>query len=636
LPTLVLLLLCGGVYGCYAPGLNFGLLFDDVANLAGLASVHDAPSAFLFIFNGEAGPLGRPASLASFALQADAWPETIDALVRWNVLLHLLNGVLVAALARRLAFFLPAAHRSPQAFAVTVAALWMSSPLLMSTSLMPVQRMTSLSAFFCLLGMIGWLRARARLNLHPTRAMAGMTFAALTGTVAAALSKETGALLPLFIMVMEFFLVRVAFAPVFASPRHALAWRAWCAAAFGLPAAGILHLGWRHLTQIDVAYSGFGYGPWERALTEAGVLFAYLRQLLLPLRSGLGPFHDDIAVVSNASGLIMLLCWSGLAAAAWLLRKGRFRAFAFACAWFLAGHVLESTIFPLEPYFEHRNYLPSVGVWIGVCALLWSGIGTLRYAGRAVLAILLLNNFFVLRESGLVWSDPVAAGRIWHEEHPDSMRALLQYGRALGERGDIAQAVEVYDAASLRLQATPHYLAGRLQLYCATRPPERVTDATQALEQAIAGGRTDYHVPESVGLVMQLAAEGRCKGFDIERGRTLLESIAASTDARVMPRARRAAHAALADYWFGQRELDPTLRHLDELWAMSGDIADMRKILAVLVSARLCGTAQERLGILSGLEPLNPLRRLVWRREFAGAAADVSRGCGSTPAGGNG
>ena len=636
LPFPVLLLLCGIIYACYAPGLGFGSVFDDVANLSGLAGVQDSLSALLFVFNGEAGPLGRPVSLATFALQAGDWPERVDAIVRWNIFLHLLNAVLVAVLAGRVAFLLPALKWRPEAFAIAVSALWASSPVLMSTSLMPVQRMTSLSAFFCLLGMIGWLHARVLLTDRPWRAMAGMTAAVLLGTTAAALSKETGALLPLFILVTEFVLVRVTHAPSFESTRRALAWRAWCLLVFGLPALGILQLGWRHLADTRAAYAGFGYGPWDRLLTEAGVLFAYLRQLLLPLRSGLGPFHDDIPVVATGSGLILLLCWVAVGLVAWTLRRGRFRAFSFACGWFLAGHILESTIFPLEPYFEHRNYLPAVGVWIGVCALLWSGIGTLRHAGAVVLAALLLNNLFVLRESGLLWSDPVVAGRIWHEEHPESMRALLQYGRALGERGDIAQAVAVYDAASPSLQASPHYQAGRLQLYCATRPPEHVADATRSLEYVLRSGRIDYHVPESVGLVMHLAATERCKGFDVGRGRVILETIAASTDARVMLRARRAAHAALADYWFVQRELDPTLRHLDALWSISGDIADMRKILVVLVSARLCEIAHERLQTLSALEPANPLRRVVWNRQFAAAADDVNRGCGGARTGGAG
>ena len=631
---LSLLLLCALVYACYSPGAGFGLAFDDVANLIGLATVRDADSALIFVFAGDAGPLGRPLSLASFLPYSGAWVEQLDLIIRANIGLHLVNALLVAQLARRLAAFLPEVSIQPGRFAVAVAALWATSPLLMSTSLMAVQRMTSLSALFCLLGMIAWLDARVRLEQRPWRSLTGMSVAVLLCTAAAALSKETGALLPLFIMVIEFGLVRHRLpAPLQVLPQ-ALAWMGWRLLVFGLPILGILYLGWRHLADVDAAYAGFGYGPVDRLLTQAGVLFEYLHQIVVPKRSGLGPFHDDVLVSSNLSGLLLSCCWLVSGVLAWRLRNGKYRAYSFAYAWFLVGHLLESTIFPLEPYFEHRNYLPAVGVWIGVCALLWSGIGTLRHAGTAVLAVLLLNNLFVLRETGLVWSDPVIAGRIWHEEHPDSMRALLQYGRSLGERGQVERSVQVYDAASPRLQATAHYQAGRLQLYCATRPPERVEDAMRSLENVLGSGRIDYHAPESVGVVMQLAAAERCKGFDIGRGRAILEAIATSTDSRVMPRARRAAHAALADYWISQSELDPTIRHLEEVWLSSGEIADMRKIVRVLLSARLCEVAVDRFNAVSLHEPANPLKRVVWRYQRDGMAQDIASGCGSAAAGG--
>ncbi|MFN9288257.1 MAG: hypothetical protein ACK6EB_09290, partial [Planctomyces sp.] len=84
------------------------------------------------------------------------------------------------------------------------------------------------------------------------------------------------------------------------------------------------------------------------------------------------------------------------------------------------------------------------------------------------------------------------------------------------------------------------------------------------------------------------------------------------------------------------RELDPTLRHLDNLWSMSGDIADMRKTLAVLVSARLCEVAHERLETLSHLAPASPLRRIAWNRQFAAVTQDVTRGCGAPGSGGRG
>ena len=49
-----------------------------------------------------------------------------------------------------------------------------------------------------------------------------------------------------------------------------------------------------------------------------------------------------------------------LRAAALLLRH-KSPIFSFAVLFFLASHALESSAFPLEMVFEHRNYLASLG-----------------------------------------------------------------------------------------------------------------------------------------------------------------------------------------------------------------------------------------------------------------------------------
>ena len=100
-----------------------------------------------------------------------------------------------------------------------------------------------------------------------------------------------------------------------------------------------------------------------------------------------------------------------------------------------------------------------------------------------------------------------------------------------------------------------------------------------------------------------------------------------------MPRARRAAHAALADYWISQGELDPTIRHLEEVWFSSGEIADVRKIVRVLLSARLCEAAVTRFNAVSMREPANLLNRVAWRYQRDGMAQDIASGCASAAAG---
>src|SRR5687768_9103674 len=90
------------VIGLYWPGLQGFFLFDDFNNLNALANVagsglFDQPLRD-FVFSGSAGPLGRPLSLLTFALQADAWPADTFPFKLFNLLLHSFNTILVYVL----------------------------------------------------------------------------------------------------------------------------------------------------------------------------------------------------------------------------------------------------------------------------------------------------------------------------------------------------------------------------------------------------------------------------------------------------------------------------------------------------------------------------------------------------------
>ena len=82
----------------YSVGLNGGYLFDDYPNLQDLGTygvIDSWDKARAFIFNGFAGPTGRPVSLASFLIDANSWPMDPYPFKYTNLMIHLLNGVLL-------------------------------------------------------------------------------------------------------------------------------------------------------------------------------------------------------------------------------------------------------------------------------------------------------------------------------------------------------------------------------------------------------------------------------------------------------------------------------------------------------------------------------------------------------------
>src|SRR5579885_3045091 len=148
----------------YRRGLTGVFLFDDFANLPNLGAYGpvDNWTVFLrYITSGNADPTGRPLALLSFLVDAHNWPADPYPFKRSNVLLHLLNGALLAVLLRRLGLFTGrmSGLRNDVA-AVLGAAMWLLHPLLVSTTLYVVQREAMLPTTFTLLGLIALCRAR--------------------------------------------------------------------------------------------------------------------------------------------------------------------------------------------------------------------------------------------------------------------------------------------------------------------------------------------------------------------------------------------------------------------------------------------------------------------------------------------
>ena len=218
----------------YSPALSGSFTLDDVSNLAELESVDDNVSAIRFMFSGIAGPLGRPLALASFLPQADAWPDDARSFLTVNILIHLLNAAILAAVLVRLSLACGIDQKNSLFAALAATALWMYMPLLASSSLMIVQRMTTLSATFVLLGLFVYLHARRGIDENPNKALIGMSLSLGIASVLAVLTKESGALLPTFILTLECTILRKP-----EGVRHKT-WRNWSLVFLWLPTALIL------------------------------------------------------------------------------------------------------------------------------------------------------------------------------------------------------------------------------------------------------------------------------------------------------------------------------------------------------------------------------------------------------------
>ena len=150
----------------YLPGLRGPFVFDDYPNIVNnptVAVTELTPQALhAAAVSNNSGPLGRPLAALSFALdhyRAGGFYPLAFKLS--NLAIHLLNVLLVYALAGRLVRLLGADEIAP-AVALFCALLWGLHPLQLTSVLYVVQRMTSLAATFTLAAVLCWLQARER------------------------------------------------------------------------------------------------------------------------------------------------------------------------------------------------------------------------------------------------------------------------------------------------------------------------------------------------------------------------------------------------------------------------------------------------------------------------------------------
>jgi len=425
----------------YIPGLSGDFAFDDTSNL--LINDHlrierlDFSTLRAAAFSGDAGPLKRPLSMLSFALNyyATGFDPFYFKLV--NLGIHLLNGaslylflsLLLSALAKRTGnTFARAQH---QYLALVVTASWLLHPLALTSVLYVVQRMNSLAALFTLWGLIFYLWGRRRLDEGGERKGIVLMVAGILGFgMLASLSKENGVLLPLYALVLEATIF--GFRTGSSSNRKKIYTLFIVTVAIPLLAATLyvaFHPEWL-LSQYRIR----AFTLSERLLTESRVLWLYIKWMLVPNNADLGLFHDDIPISTGflqpITTLVSILAWLALLFGALLLRK-RVPLVSFGLLWFLAGHSLESSFLGLELAHEHRNYLPMIGILLIAFDALFTATrdGNLARSRTAVAITVVLLFGVVTSLRAAQWSSSISLNLSEAQHHPESVRANYQAGR---------------------------------------------------------------------------------------------------------------------------------------------------------------------------------------------------------------
>ena len=407
----------------------------------------------------------RAVTMVTFALNYAVGGEDVFGYHVVNILLHGLTGIVLYALLFLTLTRTPGgmiglrSNIRPDQIALWASLLWVAHPIQTQAVTYIVQRAAALAALFFLLTMLCYLKGR--LAQGRTR-LRWYLLGALTAVLALG-SKEIAFTLPLVLWLYE----ACFFTPAQRSPLKAnLGTLLVVVGAMGVISFIYVYGAYGGPQQLIELFSGRSdpyheFSLWQRLLTKGRVVALYLSLLLVPIPGRLNLDHDMVNSLALWSPPSTIPAWlfvgATVALAMMLVRHHRF--IGYWLLWFFLNIALESSIVSNELVFEHRLYLPSMGIMVGVVvavvmAVVWvtEMWGMARWRTMVVPAILvpvLIGYGAWTIERNGVWENEITLWRDTAEKSPVKFRPRINLGYAYELDGQFEKARQEYELAKV-------------------------------------------------------------------------------------------------------------------------------------------------------------------------------------------
>lgn len=442
---------------CYWSALSGPFLFDDFANLKALSLLDrdlSVESIKSFLYADSAGPTGRPIALLSLLLNDYGWPSEPYSFKYTNLMIHIINGLLLLIITFKLVI---KSQETKFSFliAVIISALWVLNPYNISSVMYVIQRMALLSTSFVLMGLILYYYGRTAIEQDKRKKGLALLFCGyVVGAGLGVLAKENAALYVWLVLPLEYFFFDSTkrtkiISSVIWIPAIILA------AAFVYKMPDFLYQ-YRWVRDFSLL---------ERLLTESRALFYYMWRYTIPGVSYMGIYADGFQkstdLITPISTAVTLLFHSMVVLVSISLRKSK-PLFSFGIAFFYVAHFMESSVVPIELMFEHRNYLPSIFLFLGLAHLVIKREKMLV----ALLSFVVLIYAGFLKLQSQYWSEPLLLKKIFFIENESSERSAVDYAQLLEDIGQANQALAVLRDYTSREPAGVHIALNQAAIAC--------------------------------------------------------------------------------------------------------------------------------------------------------------------------
>jgi len=452
--------------------------FDDdpyIIDNQRIRTLSNIPSLFADI----KGPIGsRPFTLATFAINFYFGGLNTFGYHVFNIIIHIMNGILLYSLIMITGRLLNYMEKDIRLVAFFSSLVFITHPVQTECVTYIVGRSTPLITVFYLSGMILFVKA---VNSKKAKVfyIAGLFIVSMFGMA----SRENFVTFPLMLILYDLFFVSGN--NVKSVINH-----------YKIHTPVVLTLAYFVYLTLSYDYqieSGLSYKvlPFEYLRTQFNVHWTYVRLLVLPVNQNLDYYYPVSKTLFEFPTIFSFIGYVGLWGAGFYLWK-RKSIISFCILWFMITLSPVSSIIPLaNMIFEHRLYLPSIGIIVAIIIVIFYVLNLIIRNSRISLAIYftlltaVISAFaWATYERNIVWKDEISLWKDVISKGPRNARGHGNLGDAYYRKGLIEEAIKEYRTAII---LNPEDITTYDNLSTAIM----IRNAIKANRKKIAGGKTE-------------------------------------------------------------------------------------------------------------------------------------------------
>jgi tetratricopeptide (TPR) repeat protein len=415
-------------------------VFDDTPNIVENHRIKDLsniPSSFIHI--GDAPISARPLTAATFAINYYLGGLNTTGYHIVNLFLHIANGILLYFLIKITAGYLNYIDKKKTVLVTLFSSIiFIVHPIQTESVTYIVSRSVLLSTFFFFLGIILFTKAAGTEGKRKLFYTIFLIIVSLLGMT----SREEFFIFPVMLILYDlYFISKQNIKEVLRN--------------YKIHLSVISTMGYVLYIVLSFNYSesaGFNVKvltPLEYLMTQFNVHWTYIRLLFLPINQNLDYDYPIARTLFELPTFISFIGYIGLwGTGIYLYRKKP--VISFCIFWFVITLFPTSGFMPIiDVIFEHRLYMPSVGIFIALIAAIWAvmarWVTRVAYANKDFVYIMFLVVIVLSVASYVrnrVWGDEITLWSDVVQKSPSKMRGYNELGNAFLKRGAFNQALQ--------------------------------------------------------------------------------------------------------------------------------------------------------------------------------------------------